>query len=197
MISAYDGWWYDRYGGCDGDDSLGTCETEVRDASNNYFPKSMTPSENPFYIDLPFLDLPSEYYPTGYEMRDQIPWANDPGYLGNLTNTNFSYMKNRWVELRFRGKTCYAQNMDAGPGEYDDYEYVFGDQDARPKNTRYGGAGMDVSPAVVGFLEFDQLNGIQDGVDWRFVEESQVPDGPWKVLVTTSPYDWSSGGPNA
>ena len=195
MISAYDGWWYERFGGCDGDDTQGTCETEPRYAENNYFPNSMTPKENPFYLDLPFLDIPSDYQTTGYDRRKDIPWANDPKYRGNLENTNFSYMKNRWVELRFRDKVCYAQNMDAGPGEYDDFEYVFGDADARPKNNRYGGAGMDVSPSVVGYLGFDQLNGIQEGISWRFVDDVDVPDGPWKIIVTTSPYDWSSGGP--
>lgn len=194
MISAYDGWWYDRYGGCDGIESGGTCETEHRDAANDYFPKNTLPRENPFYLDLPFNDVSD---PRAFSMRHLIPWADDPGYAGNLENTNFSYMKNRWVELRFRDNTCFAQIADAGPAVYDDFDYVFGDNDARPKNTKYNGAGMDVSPAVVGCLGFDELNGTQTGVSWRFVDDVDVPEGPWTKVVTSSGYDWTSGGPGA
>lgn len=194
MISAYDGWWYERYGGCDGVVEDGVCNTEVREAANNYFPKHMTPQQNPFYLDLPFNDVTNE---KAFSQRHLIPWANDFGYAGNLENKKFSYMKNRWVELSFRGKTCFAQIADAGPVVYDDFEYVFGENNERPKNTEFNGAGMDVSPAVVGCLGFDALNGTQAGVSWRFVDEVDVPDGPWKIVVTESGYDWSSGGPQA
>ena len=57
---------------------------------------------------------------------------------------------------------------------------------ARPQNQRYGGAGMDVSPALNGCLGFADLDGDQDVVSWRFVEAGAVPAGPWKRLVTTS-----------
>ncbi|WP_279402976.1 hypothetical protein [Arthrobacter sp. JCM 19049] len=107
MISAYDGWWYERYGGCDGVVEDGVCNTEVREAANNYFPKHMTPQQNPFYLDLPFNDVTNE---KAFSQRHLIPWANDFGYAGNLENKNFSYMKNRWVELSFRGKTCFARS---------------------------------------------------------------------------------------
>lgn len=188
MISTYDGDWYANYGGCDGDDTTGTCVTEPRTSANDYFPTKMTPQQNPFYLDLPFDDVNN---PAAFARRAQvIPWANDPGFAGNATNSNFSYMKNRWVKLMYNGRTCYAQNEDAGPGEYNDAEYVFGSDDARPLNTRYGGAGMDVSPAVVGYLRFNELNGIQTGVDWQFVDDIDVPDGPWKNIVTTSGYNW-------
>lgn len=106
MFSAYDGSWYERYGGCDGDDSDGTCNTEERNASNGYFPKNMESLENPFYLDLPFNDVSN---PSAFSKRHLIPWANDPGYVGNLDNEGFSYMKNRWVELRLKEKTCFAQ----------------------------------------------------------------------------------------
>ena len=62
----------------------------------------------------------------------------------------FSYLKNRWVQLRKDGRTCYGQIQDAGPAQYDDAEYVFGRGDARPANERYNGAGMDVSPDGTG-----------------------------------------------
>lgn len=95
-------------------------------------------------------------------------------------------MKNRWVELRRGGRVCYGQIEDAGPGEYDDAGYVFGTGNARPANTRYNGAGLDVSPALNGCLAFTELDGDDDQVDWRFVDAADVPDGPWMKIVTTS-----------
>jgi hypothetical protein len=84
------------------------------------------------------------------------------------------------------GKTCYGQIQDAGPGQYNDADYVFGTNDRRPKNTKFNSAGMDVSPALNGCLGFTDLNGDNDHVDWRFVEPADVPGGPWRTLVTTS-----------
>jgi hypothetical protein len=56
-ISAYDPNWMENYGGCDGiRDADGVCQFEYRDASNGYFPKHMTPKQNPFYLDLPVSD---------------------------------------------------------------------------------------------------------------------------------------------
>jgi hypothetical protein len=56
-ISAYDPYWLEHYGGCDGfRDANGVCQFEYRDASNGYFPKNMTPRQNPFYLDLPVSD---------------------------------------------------------------------------------------------------------------------------------------------
>ena len=95
-------------------------------------------------------------------------------------------MKNRWVQLSRGTQTCYGQIEDAGPGQYNDAEYVFGSSDARPLNARYGGAGLDVSPALNGCLGFRELDGDTDHVSWRFVDDNAVPDGPWKKVVTTS-----------
>ena len=95
-------------------------------------------------------------------------------------------MKNRWVQISTDGKTCYGQIQDAGPGQYNDADYVFGTNDRRPKNTKFNSAGMDVSPALNGCLGFTDLGGDNDHVDWRFVEPADVPGGPWRTLVTTS-----------
>jgi hypothetical protein len=46
---------------------------------------------------------------------------------------------------------------------------------------------MDVSPALAGCLGFQHLNGSQEQVNWRFIEEQNVPNGPWRKIVTTSP----------
>lgn len=182
-ISTYDANWMANYGGCDGVVKGGECRTEPRDASNDYFPTQMTPLQNPFYLDLPFDDINNQ---RAFKMRgDVVPWADDPGYRGRADDRSFSFMKNRWVELRKDGRTCYGQIQDAGPGVYDDAAYVFGTDDARPANKRFNGAGMDVSPALNGCLGFSQLNGLNDRVDWRFVQDSEVPEGPWTRIVTT------------
>ena len=57
MISTYDSQWERHYGGCDGVVRSGRCETEPRVPSHRFFPSSMTPRENLFYLDLPFDDL--------------------------------------------------------------------------------------------------------------------------------------------
>ncbi|WP_231511425.1 hypothetical protein [Arthrobacter sp. UNC362MFTsu5.1] len=178
------------YGGCDGVSSgtgaSFTCATEARDASNGYFPKNQpAPLENPFYLDLPYDDINNAA--AFRERATVIPWANDEGYKGQATNRSFSYMKNRWVKIRKDGKECYGQIQDAGPGEYQDKEYVFGANDARPANKKFNGAGMDVSPALNGCLGFSTLNGEADKVDWQFVDQKDVPPGPWLDVVTPPP----------
>lgn len=183
-ISTYDSNWMANYGGCDGVIINGSCETEPRFASNDYFPSSMEPRQNPFYLDLPFDDINNV---SAFEQRgDVVPWANDPGYAGREDDRTFSYMKNRWVRVEKDGATCYGQIQDAGPAVYDDAAYVFGNDDRRPVNTRFNGAGMDVSPALAGCLGFEELNGSQARVDWKFVEASEVPAGPWTRIITTT-----------
>jgi hypothetical protein len=184
VFSTYDSNWLENYGGCDGTTVGGRCETEARSAENDYFPSRFTPLENPFYLDLPFDDVND---PGAFARRDEVvPWAGEEPYASHKGDRDFSYLKNRWVALSYDGEICYAQIEDAGPGEYDDAGYVFGSDDARPLNARYGGAGMDVSPAVVGCLGFDELNGEQSGISWRFVDDADVPPGPWTRVVTTS-----------
>ena len=184
VISTYDSGWLAHYGGCDGVVVRSDCQTEQRTASNGYFPTSMTPKQNPFYLDLPFDDVND---PGAFAQRAAvIPWANDPGYAGKATDDSFSYMKNRWVAITKAGRTCYGQIEDAGPGEYNDAAYVFGSGDQRPANSRYNSAGMDVSPALNGCLKFSDLNGEDDHVDWQFVDAADVPAGPWRTVITTS-----------
>ncbi|MBM9467047.1 hypothetical protein [Nakamurella leprariae] len=184
VLSTYDDRWMEHYGGCDGVVVDGDCRTEPRTADRDFFPTAMTPRENPFYLDVPFDDLNDE---RGSASRGEVvPWAGDPGWAELVDDPGASLMKNRWVQLRRGDRECYGQVQDAGPGEYADTAYVFGDEDARPANARYGGAGMDVSPALNGCLEFADLDGDTDRLDWRFVQEQDVPDGPWRILVTTS-----------
>lgn len=183
VMSTYDSQWMQSYGGCDGVVKNG-CTTEARTPAKGFAPTSMTPKENPFYLDLPYDDINDA---TAFaERASVIPWANDPGFAGNEKNRSFSYMKNQWVRIRKGGHECYGQIEDAGPGQYHDKDYVFGSNDARPVNTKFNGAGMDVSPALNGCLGFSELDGESDKVDWQFVPRDQVPSGPWLDIVTAS-----------
>jgi hypothetical protein len=183
VISTYDARWMAHYGGCDGVVTRGLCQTERRFAANGWFPTRMISRENPFYLDLPFDDINDA---AAFAQRAQvIPWAGDRGYAGHADDSGFSYMKNRWVKLMRNGRTCYGQIEDAGPGDYDDYQYVFGTANRRPASTLYNGAGLDVSPALTGCLGFSELNGDDGRVDWQFVDAVDVPPGPWTKLVTT------------
>ena len=182
VVSTYDSDWLGSYGGCDGVVVGNECRTEERTAANGYFPSRMTPRQNPFYLDLPYDDVNDD---VGFSERDRvIPWAG--AFAAQRGDRSVSYLKNRWVELRKGERVCFGQVEDAGPGEYHDADYVFGDSDARPANERYGGAGLDVSPALNGCLGYAELDGEDDIVDWRFVEADEVPSGPWTRLVTTS-----------
>jgi hypothetical protein len=89
-------------------------------------------------------------------------------------------LKNRWIVITKDGKTAYAQWEDVGPFGEDDAKYVFGD--ALPKSKENKNAGLDVSPAVRDYLELEDI----DKVDWQFVDEKDVPRGPWKDIITTS-----------
>ncbi len=117
----------------------------------------------------------NDYFPA------QITPKQNPFYLDlPLSDRN---LKDRWVELRKGAATCYGQVEDAGPAVYDDTAYVLGN--ARPKNTRFNGAGLDVSPALNGCLGFTgRFDGASDRVDWRFVDAADLPPGPWTKVRT-------------
>jgi hypothetical protein len=184
-ISTYDSDWLGSYGGCDGVDTGDGCRTERRTAGDDFFPTRMTPRQNPFYLDLPFDDVNDE---AGFALRGEVvPWASEPLYASAIDDPAVSLMKNRWVVLHRDGRVCYGQIQDAGPGEYRDAAYVFGHDDRRPANARYNGAGLDVSPALNGCLGVTQLDGDEDRVDWSFVDDDEVPAGPWMRIVTDSP----------
>jgi hypothetical protein len=58
---------------------------------------------------------------------------------------------------------------------------VFGNETPRPNRNK--AAGIDVSPAVRDFLKL--RSGAK--VEWRFVDDREVPNGPW--------HDWSGDLP--
>ena len=156
--SFWDSSWMEHYGGID--DPEDRC---------GYRPCSFVPKENPFYFALPYGDREEE----GDQKSSVklIPWFG--------RSQKESILKNVWIEIKYKDKTCYAQWQDVGPFETDDFEYVFGD--APPKNTFGVAAGLDISPAAWDCLGLRTNAAVQ----WRFVDEGKVPDGPWKEVVTT------------
>jgi hypothetical protein len=158
--SSWDKHWDDNYGGFDD-------PNPARRA--NYLPVRFTPRQNPFYCALPYNDKAN----TGHrrEASRVVPWFKE-AYQGPAA----SVCKGRWVAIRKGNRVAYAQWEDAGPFRTDHWQYVFGSE--RPKPNLNKGAGLDVSPAVRDYL------GLQDTdvTDWRFVEFSEVPHGPWAML---------------
>ena len=158
--SSWDANWTKNYGGLDNPD---------RAERHNFIPASFTPRQNPFYCALPYNDKAA----TGHrpEAPRVVPWFRD-AYQGPAVST----CKGRWIAIRNGNKTAYAQWEDAGPFRTDHWQYVFGNE--RPKPNLNKGAGLDVSPAVRDYLGLQET----DVTDWKFVEFSEVPQGPWSKL---------------
>lgn len=135
---------------------------------NGHTPAGFVPLQNPFYIALPYNDLGEDgrHRP---EASEVIPW-----FWRAYRGDHVSVCKGRWLAIHRNGRVCYAQWEDAGPSGADHFEYVFGTQ--RPGMNRNKGAGIEVSPAVRDFLALRS----GETVEWRFVEEYEVPPGPWK-----------------
>lgn len=162
--SAWEASWEENFGGVDDpDDRCG------------YHPCSFTPRQNPFYFALPYNDLNKNGHRK--QSAQAIPWFQSRQHLKSI-------LKNTWIEINYQNSTCYGQWQDVGPFESDDFDYVFGTQ--LPKNTQGVKAGIDLSPALRDCLGMT-TNTV---VSWRFVETSQIPDGPWFNIITTNDVDW-------
>jgi hypothetical protein len=135
-----------------------------------FFPAGFTPKENPFYAALPFAEVDANG-------KLKAAAKKIPGFgKGGKPLT-----KNRWIEIRYKGKSCFAQWQDVGPFGEDDFDWVFGSA-KKPKNTQGLKAGLDISPAAAEYLGMSD----SDKTEWRFVDDKEVPDGPWKAVVTRS-----------
>jgi hypothetical protein len=158
--SSWDKQWTRNYGGFDDPNPA---------HRRNYIPVKFTPRQNPFYCALPYNDKAH----TGHrpEAPHVVPWFKE-AYQGPAVST----CKDRWVAIRKDNLTVYAQWEDAGPFRTDHWQYVFGNE--RPKPNLNKGAGLDVSPAVRDYLGLNET----DVTDWRFVDFSEVPRGPWSTL---------------
>ncbi len=155
--SAWDVDWETSFGGYD--------DPECR---NGFFPCGFVPKENPFYVALPYNDL-----------RLDGVHKVDPRLASGPRVRYESDLKNRWVEVRSGGISCFGQWQDVGPFGEDDIEYVFG-VEQKPLNTRGEMAGLDVSPAMRDCLKEDGLF----VAEWRLVKESEVPTGAWRKITT-------------
>ncbi len=157
--SSWDKDWTKNYGGVDDPDPA---------RRSNYIPVKFTPRQNPFYCALPYNDKAT----TGHrpEAPRVVPWFKE-AYQGPAVST----CKGHWVAIRKGNRTVYAQWEDAGPFRTDHWQYVFGNE--RPKPNLNKGAGLDVSPAVRDYLGVNDT----DVTDWKFVDASDVPRGPWST----------------
>ena len=169
--SSWDKQWAKSYGGFDDPNPA---------RRRNYVPVKFTPQQNPFYCALPYNDKAH----TGHrpEAPRVVPWFQE-AYQGPAVST----CKDRWVAIRKGNRTAYAQWEDAGPFRTDHWQYVFGNE--RPKPNLNKGAGLDVSPAVRDYLGLKQT----DVTDWRFVDFSEVPHGPWSTLGENNTFVVNSG----
>lgn len=163
--SFWDEEWKEHFGGAD--DPSDRC---------GYRPCGFTPLENPFYFALPYADYDQngDLKPSAHS----VPW-----YRPGMTVV----LKNHWIEVTHNGHTCYGQWEDVGPDNEDDFAYVFGSS-LTPTNTFGEKAGLDVSPALWDCLGMAD----NDITSWKFVDESAVPAGPWKDIVTSSGSTWAN-----
>ncbi len=170
-VSSWDQNWVKNFGGFDDpkrSNRIANHET------GEFRPKKFEPKMNPFYIALPYNDIS----PTGIGYKPEaskvIPWFSRTHPI----RKGLSVCKGRWVQIFYGGRNCYAQWEDCGPWLTNDWAYVFGSKP--PKTTKNNSAGIDISPSIRDYLQLKS----SDKVHWRFVEESQVPYGPWKKYGT-------------
>lgn len=163
-VSSWDKAWEKNFGGYDDPDASNRI---ISHATGEFRPKKFIPKLNTFYIALPYNDKTM----TGYrsEASRVVPWFNRVS-----KPRGGSSLKGRWVQIYCNNRSCYAQWEDVGPFVVDDWPYVFGSK--RPVNNSNKGAGIDLSPAIRDYLGIPNSH----AVHWRFVEDNQVPFGPWK-----------------
>jgi len=158
--SSWDLNWEQSYGGYDNPNPA---------SRRNFIPANFVPRQNPFYIALPYNDV--THGTTKPESKVVIPWFKE-----SYVQEGQSVCHDRWIAIRnSSGKVCYAQWSDCGPFRTDHWQYVFGNEKPRPNLN--GGAGLDVSPAVRDYLQLSST----DVTDWKFVEVSDIPNGPWAL----------------
>jgi TonB family protein len=156
--SVWDKYWLKNFGGVDDPEPS---------ARHDYIPISFVPRQNPFYCALPYNDVERGQFKP--EAPIVIPWFNQVH-----TVPGQSVCKDRWIAIRRGDRICYAQWEDCGPFRTDHFQYVF--QNERPTANASHGAGLSVSPAVRDHLGLAST----DVADWRLVEVSDVPPGPWR-----------------
>jgi len=161
--NAWDNYWEYHFGGTD--------TPYQRNPNNIYWPEDFIPQENPFYTASLYNDIEG----TRRSDAKTLPWAWDaPEFV--------SLMKNRWVEVKYNNKSCFAQIQDTGP--YFSYDNMF-------KEGTNDYDGFDLSPSMFYCLGVPLNEGRFKG-NWRFVDDKDVPEGPWKEIITTSQICWEA-----
>ncbi len=160
--SSWDLNWWRTYGGFDNPNAEG----RSRLPDGGTIPAAFVPQQNPFYVALPYNDVMGGRHKA--EARKVIPWFN-----AVFEQEGKSVCRDRWLMIRKGNRVCYAQWSDCGPFRTDHWAYVFGNE--RPAWNLNRGAGLDVSPSVRDYLGMANT----DLVDWKFVEYSDIPPGPW------------------
>ena len=162
--SAWIAGWVKSFGGVD------------HPGRKSIFPTKFTPKENPFYFALPLSDKVLR----SVENNEILPQYQEIViFFNRIYSANShekSFLKNTWIAIEKGGKVCYAQWQDVGPYCDNDADYVL--RNERPKIGKR--PALDVSPAVQKLLNLSQ----KDVTRWRFVAPSEVPDGPWKKIVS-------------
>ncbi len=168
--SSWDVKWVKSFGGVDKPNSR-----------RGFQPKDFQPKMNPFYVALPYNDIAAKSHQHKEGAAKMIWW-----YDKEFRSKYLSVCKGKWIAIKYKGKTCYAQWEDCGPFLTNDWKYVFNGE--RPKTMKNGSAGIDLSPAIRDYLKLNS----GDKVSWKFVEKAQVEHGPWskwskrKLLTTTN-----------
>jgi TonB family protein len=164
--SVWDKDWLKNFGGVDNPEPA---------ARHDYIPISFVPRQNPFYCALPYNDVEQGRFKP--EAPVVIPWFKQVH-----AEPVQSVCKDHWVAIRKEDRICYAQWEDCGPFRTDHFQYVF--QNERPTPNARHGAGLSVSPAVRDYLGLASV----DVTDWRFVEVTDVPLGPWRDYGENNPF---------
>lgn len=182
LASAFDHDWIGAYGGCD------AASPRVTEQDGWNRPEGFAPAQNPYYFALPYGSNDDAPF------RDEVPWIDDRPHASSIRDA----VKDRWIAVRRFDRTCYAQWEDVGPFCADDVAYVFGGapprndgrscEGAGPTSAEANGtaSGLDLSPAVAHCLGVRFETGLVP-VDWWFVDDDDVPDGPWRRVVTRAP----------
>lgn len=138
--------------------------------------------DNLYYFALPCADY-DEAGPIP-EHIEMSPWKSEVGG---------SAFKNRWIQVNLQLgsliRTVFVQWQDVGPLYTDDCEYVFGEERPRQERTGDVESALDISPAAFKYLVGDLSIG-RFKTEWHFVDEAEVPPGPWTKNITTARPDW-------
>ena len=162
--SAWDANWARNYGGYDNPDPR---------FRSNFIPIGMFPRQNPFYCALPYCDIIRGKTKPEVSV---VPWFRDC-----FEKPGKSVLKGRWVAIHHAGQNLFRpvgglRSIPDRPLAVCLWKQSGGSIIDRPRPNLNRGAGLDISPAARDYLRMEK----NDICDWKFVDSTSVPDGPWK-----------------